>query len=193
MYEDGTDSVILAGFSIEGAPVEGFRILHGMNDPISSSVAHSRAFALAGSLLLAGLVGCKTETSDRDLKPIAPQEAIDLASPRKTGTFGRMSNPIWIDPRTPSSYAAGHIPGAVSMPFGSGDFEDVARETLGDRNPILVYGDGFQDILSDAASKRLIEIGFKNVYTLRGGIQQWETEGHDVTSPEVPSDGSTGR
>lgn len=172
------------------APTPGFRILHAMNDLYRSHGAPARAFAFAALLILAGLGGCKTETSDRDLKPVGPQEAVDLASPRKTGTFGRMSNPIWIDPRTPSSYAAGHIPGALSMPFGSGDFEDVARETLTDRSPILVYGDGFQDILSDAASKRLIEIGFKNVYTLRGGIQQWETDGYEVTSPEIPSDDS---
>ena len=161
-----------------------------MHDHDHSNGALSRAFALTGLLVLAGLVGCKTETSDRDLKPVGPQEAVDLASPRKTGTFGRMSNPIWIDPRSQPSYEAGHIPGAVSMPFGSGDFEDVARETLTDRSPILVYGDGFQDILADAASKRLIEIGFKNVYTLRGGIQQWETDGYEVTTPEIPTDDS---
>ena len=66
------------------------------------------------------------------------------------------------------------------MPFGSGMFEDRAREELEGRSPIIVYGDGFQDILSDAASKRLIEMGFKDVYTLRGGIQQWEADGYEI-------------
>ena len=74
------------------------------------------------------------------------------------------------------------------MPFGSGMFEDRARETLGGRKPILVYGEGFQDILADAASKRLIQLGYKDVYTLRGGIQQWEADGYEVVRGEKSTD-----
>lgn len=131
-------------------------------------------------MLILGLGACNVETSDLDLRPVGPQEAVGLAVPKSEGAFGAMTDPIWIDPRIASAYEAGHIPGAVSMPFGSGMFEDIARETLGGRKPILVYGDGFQDILADAASKRLIELGFKEVYTLRGGIQQWEADGYEV-------------
>ncbi|MEC8320612.1 MAG: rhodanese-like domain-containing protein [Planctomycetota bacterium] len=135
---------------------------------------------VAIAAILSTAPGCKTETSDRDLRPVAPQEAIDLAVPRSDGAFGRMSRPVWLDPRIRRAYDAGHIPGALSMPFGSGMFEDRAREELEGRSPIIVYGDGFQDILSDAASKRLIEMGFKDVYTLRGGIQQWEADGYEI-------------
>ena len=127
-----------------------------------------------------GLAACETETSDRDLRPVSPQEAVNLAVPRSDGAFGSMTNPVWVDPRVKTAYDTAHIPGALSMPFGSGMFEDMARENLDGRQPILIYGDGFQDILADAASKRLIQLGFKDVYTLRGGLQQWEADGYDV-------------
>ena len=139
-------------------------------------------------MLILGLGACTVQTSDLDLRPVGPQEAVNLAVPKSDGAFGAKTNPIWLDPRIASAFDAGHIPGAVSIPFGSGMFEDVARETLVGREPILVYGDSFQDILSDAASKRLIEMGYKNVFTLRGGIQQWEADGYAVEGVEIDVD-----
>ena len=46
------------------------------------------------------------------------------------------------------------------------------------------------DILADAASKRLIELGIKDVYTLRGGLLQWAKDGNDVdgTDPDSATD-----
>jgi rhodanese-related sulfurtransferase len=156
---------------------------HHQNQVFSRSVLGS----LAGAMTLA-LGACQTETSDRDLRPVGPQEAVDLSVPRSEGAFGGMTNPVWVDPRIGQAYDAGHIPGALSMPFGSGDFEDMAQEKLSGRQPILVYGDGFQDILADAASKRLISLGFKKVYTLRGGIQQWEADGYEIIRPGAGED-----
>ena len=150
-----------------------------MNHMRHTAFSHLSRLFLAGGLLM-GLAACETQTSDRDLRPVGPQEAVNLAVPRSDGAFGSMTNPIWIDPRVKEAFEAAHIAGAVSMPFGSGMFEDKARETLDGRKPILVYGDGFQDILADAASKRLIQLGYQDVYTLRGGIQQWEADGYEV-------------
>ncbi|MEE2972038.1 MAG: rhodanese-like domain-containing protein [Planctomycetota bacterium] len=133
--------------------------------------------------LLIGLGACSKKTSDRDLRPVGAQEAMTLATPRKSGTFGSMSKPVWVDPRMKDKYEAGHIPGAMSLPFGSGDFEDVAEQRLQGRSPIIVYGDDRLDILADAASKTLIQLGFKEVYTLRGGIEQWIMDGYEVAQP----------
>ena len=150
-----------------------------MNHTRNPAFTHHARLLLAGTLLLV-LAACETSTSDLDLRPVGPQEAVNLAVPRSDGAFGAMTNPIWIDPRVKAAYDTAHIPDAVSMPFGSGMFEDRAREILEGRGPILIYGDGFQDILADAASKRLIQLGYQNVYTLRGGLQQWEADGYKV-------------
>lgn len=154
-----------------------------MNHTRNTAFSHPASLLILGGLVL-GLAACDTKTSDRDLRPVSAPEAVNLAVPRSDGAFGAMTNPIWIDPRVKEAYEAAHIAGAVSIPFGSGMFEDMARETLDGRKPILVYGDGFQDILADAASKRLIQLGYKEVYTLRGGLQQWEADGYEVVRPE---------
>jgi rhodanese-related sulfurtransferase len=136
-----------------------------------------------------GLGGCSTSTSDRDLRPVTAQEGISLAAGTPGGAFTAATRGIWVDPRRAETYASQHIPGAISIPFGSGDFEGTAREELKGFDPIIVYGDGYQDILANAASKRLIEIGFKNVYTLRGGIQQWIADGYEVEKAPSASSG----
>ena len=116
------------------------------------------------------LAGCKTKTSDRDLQPVTPPEAI-----AKFGLPGSADDArtVWIDPRTALKYAEAHIPGAVSIPFGGGDFEFEAARVSKGRTAVVIYGDNYQDILADAASKRLIQLGYKDVFTLRGGIEQW--------------------
>ena len=161
----------------ERSSLPGSRILRGMRTLLHNRIAR----VLLASGLLIGLGACSKKTSDRDLRPVGAQEAMALATPRKSGTFGAMSNPVWVDPRMKDKYEAGHIPGALNLPFGSGDFEDVAEQRLQGRSPIIVYGDDRLDILADAASKTLIQLGFKDVYTLRGGIEQWVVDGYEVT------------
>lgn len=144
--------------------------------------SHRFLTVLAAGTIAGSIVGCATKTSDRDLRPVTAAEGVALAAGKPGGAFKDATKGIWVDPRRAETYAEGHIPGAISLPFGSGDFEGMARERLRGFDPILVYGDDYQDILANAASKRLIEIGFKNVYTLRGGIQQWIADGYDVES-----------
>jgi rhodanese-related sulfurtransferase len=147
---------------------------------VSASIPAFLAAALLG--------GCTPSTSDRDLRPVTAQEGISLAVGTPASAFKSATRGIWVDPRRPETFAEGHILGAISIPFGSGDFEGTAREELRGFDPIIVYGDDYQDILANAASKRLIEIGFKNVYTLRGGIQQWIADGYEVEkAPSAPS------
>ena len=140
------------------------------------------------ALLLLGfglaLAGCKTKTSDRDLQPVTPPEAIARFGIPTDGADG---STVWIDPRTTLKYGQGHIPGAVNIPFGGGNFEFEAAKVSKGRNAIVIYGDDYQDILADAASKRLIQLGYKDVFTLRGGIQQWVADGHGIDGTDATS------
>ena len=45
----------------------------------------------------------------------------------------------------------------------------------------------FRSILADAASKRLIQLGYKDVFTLRGGIEQWVADGHPIDGTDSTS------
>ena len=140
-------------------------------------------------LVLAGVGGCTQKTSDRDLQPVTPAEAVNLASRSGGGLFSSDAKAAWVDPRSPARFGTAHIPSAINLYFGSGDFENDALVSLRDRNPVIVYGTDYQDILADAASKRLIELGIKDVYTLRGGLLQWAKDGNDVDGTDPDSAG----
>ena len=64
----------------------------------------------------------------------------------------------------------GAIPGAIHIPFQRlADEQDRLRGY----DVLIVYGDGFKDDLAGGMSKRLLELGFKDVRTLRGGLKAW--------------------
>jgi rhodanese-related sulfurtransferase len=101
-----------------------------------------------------------------------------LAEGRKTLLgLGEVEKAAWVDPRGGRAYREGHIPGALHVPFQ--DLNDQ-QETLRGYNALIVYGSDFQDNLADAMSKRLLELGFKDVRTLKGGLRAWTRAGYEV-------------
>ena len=97
-----------------------------------------------------------------------------------------------IDIRSPEDYAAGHIPGARSAPYGQwrgpannpgqlGDdayFQKLARELgLTDQQPIVVYSSGVDETDFGAAARvywTLKYLGLSDLSVLNGGFQQWQ-------------------
>ena len=77
---------------------------------------------------------------------------------------------VLIDVRTAGEYAEGHLANAVLINFFSDDFKTQAAK-LDKAKPVFVYcGTGKR---SGNASKKFIEMGFKQVYDLDGGINAW--------------------
>ena len=128
---------------------------------------------------------CSPKTSDRDLQLVNSHQAVEIASSGGKGLFAASPKVVWIDPRSPAEYDLAHIPGAVNLPF-AGNFKQDARKAIGDATVIFVYGTNVQDVLGVAASKRLIELRYSEVYTLKGGLRQWARDGNKVdgTDPE---------
>ena len=78
-----------------------------------------------------------------------------------------------VDVRRPDEYSAGHIPGAVLVTLQS--IETDAPAVLKDRKAVLlVYCR--TGIRSERASRKLLEMGYENVYDIAGGITQWPYE-----------------
>ena len=142
------------------------------NHPFLRSSALALLLCLAGPLLLAG---CDTKTSDRDLEIVSPEVAQEKML-KKSGPFGAGGtvNGIYLDPRDQAAFWKRHIKGAVNVPFK--DIETRWRALEG-YDVIVVYDTDYSDIIAKAASKRLIELGHKNVLTLRGGLKAWEQDG----------------
>jgi rhodanese-related sulfurtransferase len=129
-----------------------------------------------------GLPGCRNTTTDRSLKWVEPDAAIKTMT-GKQGAFGIGGVPdgVWVDARDERSYAKSHIPNAISIPFPR---VDEMYPTIRDREIIIVYDSDYDDIVAKAASKRMLELGHKDVYTLRGGIRAWERDGNPVVTGE---------
>jgi len=140
---------------------------------------------LAATALPAGGCGGKS-ISDRDLVLLDPQEGMELVEGRKKllGLAGT-ENAAWVDPRSARKYRDGHIPGAIHLPFQKlADQEDRLRGF----DVLIVYGDGFKDDLAGGMSKRLLELGFKDVRTLRGGLKAWTRADLELETGDPPLD-----
>ena len=149
--------------------------------------------ALAVIALVAVASGCTRKTSDRDVVFLEPDAAL-VKSHESPGLFGGERRPVWIDPRTPQHYSECHIAGAISLPFPRMTAE--APVVLKGYDMFFVYGTSHDDTIAKAASKRLMELGFDDVYTLKGGLDAWKSAGKDVvTDPaakpsETPAKGA---
>jgi rhodanese-related sulfurtransferase len=83
---------------------------------------------------------------------------------------------VLVDALAPLSYAAAHLPGAISMPP---DFDtDRARRRIPDRNAeIVVYCASETCDSSLVVAERLIELGYRNVLHYAGGKRDWADAG----------------
>jgi 3-mercaptopyruvate sulfurtransferase SseA len=133
---------------------------------------------IAANALVAGS-GCTRSTSDRDLVYKRPEELVELAN-EAGGAFGSKGLPkvLWLDPRTTAEFEAAHIPQATSIPFP--DIERTHEVTCRGFDLYIVYDTDYDDVMAKAAAKRLIELGYKPVYSMMGGLKAWEAAGFSV-------------
>ena len=98
---------------------------------------------------------------------ISPSE---LQSRRDAGTA-----PVVIDVRTADEYAAGHIPGAVNIPF-----DQVAARI---REVEAPHGVALYCMVGPRARKggaALLTSGYESVFHIEGGLAAWEASGLPV-------------
>ena len=138
---------------------------------------------LGGMAALCVLAGCDPKTSDLDLVWVSPPKALDTLN-TPGGLLSKPSRGVFVDPRSTKSYEEGHIPGAISLPFPA--MTDTAASVLAGYDIFVVYDSDFSDVMAKAGSKRLLELGFKNVYTLEGGLKAWRKEGYEVVTGSKP-------
>lgn len=131
---------------------------------------------MAVSMALAG--GClSTKTSDRDLVFVDPAEGMEIVRGERQGLVLGTVRGVWVDPRSVSEFREGHIPGAVHLPLERARDE---HSRLEDYTTIVVYGEDYNSPLAHALSKTLLELGYDDVRTLRGGLRAWQAAGNPV-------------
>ena len=106
------------------------------------------------------------------IESIAPQEALAL-------TLENKNNPdfVIIDARTLKEFAVSHIENAIHLDYTSDTFQDELDKL--DKNKVyLIYC--AVSACNESALNVMEELGFKEVYNMSGGINQWEAEGFPV-------------
>ena len=76
---------------------------------------------------------------------------------------------ILLDVRTNQEYAQGHIPGAVHIPLS--EIGEKVKKLKKDKDIVVFCQNGNRSIW---AIKRLMGMGFKNLYNLKGGYRAWK-------------------
>jgi rhodanese-related sulfurtransferase len=125
-----------------------------------------------GAMLIGGCVGKKVPA--QIIKDITPQEAFALIQENP--------NFVIIDVQTPEAFAQEHIENAVNLDYGSQGFRDELDKL--DKNKIyLIYcRNGTQ---SRSALDMMAELGFKEVYNISGGLNQWKEVG--LATIQIPA------
>jgi rhodanese-related sulfurtransferase len=85
-----------------------------------------------------------------------------------------------VDCRAASAYAAGHVPGAVNLPYRRISAETVAR-LLPPDGLLVTYCDGPHCNASTHGALRLAELG-RQVKEMIGGLDGWRRDGLAVES-----------
>lgn len=77
------------------------------------------------------------------------------------------SNVVLLDVRNRQSFSEGHLIGALNLPLG--ELENKASLLLPNNGQtIIVYCD--MGVKSRAAANMLVEMGYTNIYELKGGL-----------------------
>ncbi len=87
---------------------------------------------------------------------------------------------LLLDVRPPEEYAAGHIPGARSLPFGQIDshHDDIVLGQTGGRE-VVAYCRGAWCVMAHDAV-RLLRARGTSARRLEGGLLEWRTQGRPV-------------
>jgi len=134
--------------------------------------------------MTAGVVcttGCQSSTSDSNLVGIRVDDAMQLVQGKKSLPFMTTKTGTWVDSRSEADFRAGHIPGAINLPY-----EQVNENhgLLKNYKTLIVYGNDYNDNRAEGMSKRLMNLGHSDVLTLIGGLRAWKAEGNPVETSE---------
>ena len=94
---------------------------------------------------------------------------------------------VILDARSPREYAAGHIAGALSLPFDEVfKHPERARAVQARGRPVVAYCDGGDCELSRSLAFALIDAGLRKVLVFGGGLPAWRAAGLAVHAGAQP-------
>lgn len=92
-------------------------------------------------------------------------------------------NVIFVDAREPEEYEAGHIAGAVLLPFDwLDDYWEAAVQNLPQDKEIVTYCSGAECELSLFLARYMRDRGYDKISIFFGGWTQWQEHGGPVSA-----------
>src|SRR4029077_8392910 len=88
----------------------------------------------------------------------------------------------FVDARTASAFAQGHVAGAIHLPPIGHPDEALRMAELGQKKTVVVYDDLSSCNLADSAGQRLRSRGVRDVRVLEGGWPAWQSRGQPAAS-----------
>ncbi len=86
-----------------------------------------------------------------------------------------------VDARDADEYAAGHITGAVSLPFdAAARDESLVKKFNAGGKPIIIYCSGGDCELSKDLAKSMLDAGIRKVLVFMDGFPAWKAAGYPV-------------
>lgn len=140
------------------------------------------------ALLALVLQACTNKGSDKSLQNVSLSEGQKLAAGER-GLLGKNKSGAWVDARTKADYDAGHIPGAISLPFEkvSTDFDIVKSYSV-----IIIYGAEYNDARAKSMAKRLRELlPDADIRWFDGGVRAWTAAGNPLDPPQSDKDAAS--
>lgn len=157
-------------------PVAALPTLDAVGTPSSAGDAGSFHTTVSDPMAIAG--ADEDGTKLPDVPQVDRPIQIGVAAARQ---FFDRSAAVFVDARDRDEYTAGHVPGALSLPYDEvvSEPERLQRLDAGGK-PIIVYCGGGACELSIRLAEELIVAGQKRVLVYMGGLPEWAAAGHPV-------------
>lgn len=125
-----------------------------------------KVYSLFTLAIVIFFTSCQGQSGSQVLNPESFEKKLNTASTK-----------IVLDVRTQEEFNKGHLENAILVDYYKNDFKEKISKLDKDK-PVFVYcAAGGR---SGSASKLLTELGFKEVYDLKGGFNAWSTEKRPV-------------
>jgi rhodanese-related sulfurtransferase len=92
---------------------------------------------------------------------------------------------VLIDARNVQSYAAGHLPRALSIPFAE-ELTNLSplTESVPTDTTVVTYCSGYNCIDSFNLGTMLMKVGYEDVLVYEGGFPEWHAAGREIEKVE---------
>jgi len=156
---------------------------------MNSTAARGRNFfrdlvLCAGAASVIWSAGCEKEITDRDVKRVSVGELRTLVgkASKKPGS----DILLLIDPRSPTEFAQGHLPGARNIQLSVLPPNKKADPMFFRPSEVIVYGNNPASTLAKGMTKRLLQVDVSSARFYAGGIEEWVKTGGTLDSSEMP-------